>query len=162
MEYTRWTTSSRRLVIAIRFPVANSLKRRGCCNHVANSYADNVPRERWLNFRRMRLYTHFLLRAVPRQGRTMRREARIMNAKGFRLLQRTPKGRGCTSHATGSCYRCCRSVSGPADVRLTAGVCHRYRTTCDEIKLMTQLLFALFLISLESRNFHFFYIRNVN
>lgn len=100
MEHTRGTISSRRLVIAIRFPVATALNDEDA----ANSYADNVPRERRLNFRRMRLYTHFLLRAVPRQGRTMRRETRIMNAKGFRLLQGAPKGRGCASHAGGSRY----------------------------------------------------------
>lgn len=145
MEHARGTmyfeqTSCHRHSISCR----NSLKRR-CCNHVAtNSHGDNLPREHRLNFRRMRLYPHFLLRAIPRQSRAVRREARIMNTEGFRLLQGAPKGRGCTSHATGSRYRCRRSVSGPADVRLATGVCHRNRTTCDETKLMTRLLFILF------------------
>jgi len=86
-----------------------------------------------LDLRRMRLYAHFLLRAVPGQGRAVRREAGIMDAQ-LRLLQGAPEWRGSAGRTAGSRHRCRRAVSGTANVRLATSVCHRDRVTCDQVE----------------------------
>jgi len=77
MEHTHGITLSRRLVFTIQFPVTITLNNDSAAI-TANYHADMTRKHR-LNFRRMRLYTHFLLRAIPRQGWAVCREARIMN-----------------------------------------------------------------------------------
>ena len=84
---------------------------------------------KYLNLGGVRLNSHFLLGAVPRQRRAVRREAGIVNTEWFWLFQRASQWRSRAGDTSGSCDRRHRAVPSSANVRLAASVGHRYGAT---------------------------------